>query len=125
MGDAMTEQTRRYTGGCHCGKVRYDVSLELGPVLDCNCSICAKHGFLWAYTTSDKFTLLSGADVLTEYRFGSGGIRHVFCSRCGVESFADGPDPKSGKLVVGINVRCLDGIDVSALELQHFDGKAL
>ncbi len=118
-------EAKTYSGGCHCGKVRYEVALALGPVLDCNCSICSKHGFLWAYTTARDFKLLSGADALTEYRFAGRNIRDVFCSNCGVESFADGPNPEINEVVVGINVRCLDGVDVTSLETQPYDGKGM
>ena len=38
----------KFTGGCHCGAVRFAV--EAAPpllvLLDCNCSICAKTGYL-------------------------------------------------------------------------------
>ena len=34
-------------GGCHCGQVRFEVLAPANiEVLDCNCSICAKKGFL-------------------------------------------------------------------------------
>ena len=40
-------ETRRYSGGCHCGRVRYEVTTDL--VFDCNCSICRKRGALRRY----------------------------------------------------------------------------
>ena len=36
----------RYQGGCHCGRVRFEIDVEIGTIIDCNCSICAKKGFL-------------------------------------------------------------------------------
>jgi hypothetical protein len=35
-----------YAGGCHCGRVRYEVTTELTNVIACNCSICTKRGAL-------------------------------------------------------------------------------
>jgi hypothetical protein len=110
---------KKYTGGCHCGAVRYEVELELGEVLDCNCSHCNKKGFLLAFVDPDKFNLLKGEDSLTEYFFNKKSIHHLFCKVCGVQSFARGiVFPK-----VMINVRCLDDVDVSQLTVKQVDGK--
>src|SRR5262249_12905132 len=39
-------EAKTYQGGCHCGKVRYQVVTDPGEAIACNCSQCAKHG-LW------------------------------------------------------------------------------
>ena len=117
-------QTRKYTGGCHCGSVRYEVTMALGEVLQCNCSICSKTGSLLAFAPADQFRLISGADRLTDYQFGRKRIHHLFCATCGIRSFARGTGP-DGKEVRAVNVRCLDDIDVAALQIRHFDGKSL
>ena len=113
-----------YQGGCHCGKVRFEVEADLGQIVACNCSICAKHGLLLTFVGADKFKVLSGERELTDYQFYKKQIHHLFCRSCGVESFARGTAP-DGKEMVGINVRCLDRIDVGALETTPFDGKSL
>ncbi len=33
-------------GGCHCGRGRFQVTVDLDRVTVCNCSICIKKGFL-------------------------------------------------------------------------------
>ncbi|HEX9809762.1 MAG TPA: GFA family protein [Alphaproteobacteria bacterium] len=113
-----------YSGGCHCGKVQFDVTIDLARVLACNCSICRKRGSLLSFTTPERFSLKSGAESLTEYRFNTRNIRHLFCDACGIESFAHGTMP-DGTEMVAINVRCLDGVDLDALEVTPFDGKNL
>jgi hypothetical protein len=37
---------RKYTGGCRCGKVRYETEIDLtaGPE-KCNCTICTETNF--------------------------------------------------------------------------------
>ncbi len=35
-----------YTGGCHCGAVRFEVTGKIEEVVVCNCSICAKTAYL-------------------------------------------------------------------------------
>lgn len=110
---------KKYTGGCHCKAVRYEVETDLEKLLVCNCSHCEAKGLLLNFVDTDKFKLLSGEDQLTEYRFNKKAIRHLFCKVCGVQSFSQGVEfPK-----VAINVRCLDDIDISTLTPTHFNGK--
>lgn len=116
-------ETKTYTGGCHCGKVRYEVTVRLDPVISCNCSICSKTGTLLSFTPADQFELLSGDDNLTDYQFNKMHIHHLFCSTCGVRSFGRGKGP-NGTEMRAINVRCLDDVDISALTLTPFDGKS-
>jgi hypothetical protein len=115
---------KTYSGGCHCGKVRYEVETELAHVLSCNCSICTKRGSLLTFVPPQRFKLLSGGDTLTDYQFASKNIHHLFCPDCGVQSFARGTAP-DGSPMVAVNVRCLDDVDLSSLTLTPFDGKSL
>ncbi len=115
---------KKYTGGCHCGQVRYEVNAALERVTACNCSICSKKGYLLTFVPAEHFTLLSGQDALTDYLFNKHHIHHLFCRSCGIESFARGATP-DGREMCAINVRCLDGLDWSALPVHHFDGKSL
>jgi hypothetical protein len=117
----MTE-VKTWTGGCHCGRVRYEVESDLEALISCNCSICQKRGLILTFVPQAKFHLLSGEDALTDYQFNKKAIHHVFCPTCGVESFATGEKPGGGPMVA-VNVRCLDGIDAAELKPRPFDGK--
>ena len=112
-----------HRGGCHCGAVRYRVELDLSkPVTQCNCSICSRTGTLLSFVVAEAFTLESGEDSLTDYQFKRKKLHHLFCKVCGVRSFARGQGPNGP--MAAINVRCLDDVDATALEVQHFDGKS-
>jgi hypothetical protein len=111
-------------GSCHCGKVRYDVKVDPRRGTACNCSICSRKGWLLTFVSEDEFTLLAGSDELTDYQFGNKRIHHLFCKHCGVNSFSRGVGPH-GKEMVAVNLRCLEGVDVSAIDVAHFDGKSL
>jgi hypothetical protein len=117
------EMAKTYTGGCHCGKVRYEVTTDLGYVMDCNCSICSKKGHVLTFVPSAAFKLLSGEGSLNDYQFNKHVIHHTFCSTCGISSFGSGKKP-DGTQMYSINVRCLEGVDIGALDVQHFDGKS-
>jgi hypothetical protein len=110
-------------GSCQCGAVSYDVDVDLGSTITCNCSRCQRMGFVLSFAPADSFRLLTGSDHLTEYRFGSKTIRHLFCKTCGVESFAQGTMP-NGSAVVAVNVNCLDGVEPRSLKSQHVDGRS-
>ncbi len=117
-------ETKRYGGGCHCGKVRYEVTSDLARVYECNCSICSKRGYLLTFVEPDDFTLLSGADDVTDYQFHKRIIHHEFCKHCGIASHGHGTRP-DGKAVHFVNVRCLDDVELSALTVKPVDGKKL
>jgi hypothetical protein len=113
----------RHAGGCHCGKVRYEVELDLTkPVTSCNCSMCGRSGTLLTFVPATQFKLLSGEESVTDYQFNKHVIHHLFCSTCGIKSFARGVD-RSGAPTVAINARCLDDVDLDRLNVTTFDGK--
>ena len=111
----------KHQGGCHCGRVRFEV---LAPpvinVSECNCSICSKSGYLGMIVPRDRFTLQSGEDCLTEYRFDSGVAQHLFCKFCGIKSFYI---PRSHPDGVNVNARCLDAGTVEKMNIKPFDGQ--
>lgn len=116
--------TKTYAGGCHCGKVTYEVTAAFEGAVQCNCSICAKKMPLLAFVPTAQFKLLSGQESLSDYQFNTKKIHHLFCSSCGVESFANGTAP-DGSSMHAINLRCLEGFDASSLPVKHFDGKSM
>jgi hypothetical protein len=116
-------QAKTHAGGCHCGAVRYRVDLDLTqPVIACNCSICGRSGTMLSFVPANTFELEKGEEALTDYQFGKKAIHHVFCKVCGVRSFARGQGPQGP--MVAVNTRCLDDVDLQALNVQHFDGKS-
>jgi hypothetical protein len=117
-------ESKTYQGGCHCGKVRYEVVTDPTAAIACNCSQCAKHGLWLTFASPDQFNLLTGQENLVDYLFNRQVIHHLFCSTCGVESFARGRT-NDGRDVIAINVRCLEGVDISALNPSPFDGRSM
>jgi hypothetical protein len=115
-------EKKTYSGGCHCGKVRYEVTTELAKLLSCNCSICSKKGHLLTFVGEDAFKLLSGDGAVTDYQFNKHNVHHLFCSTCGIGSYGFGTG-KNGQKMYSINARCLDDVDLSTLEVTQVDGK--
>lgn len=114
----------RYKGGCHCGKIAIEVEGELAAVISCNCSICRRKGsLLWA-VPRDSLEVQARDDDMGRYVFNRHAIEHRFCRICGIHPFAEdaaGPMEPSAY----INVRCLDDVDLTTLELIEFDGRSV
>ncbi|MGQ0430177.1 MAG: GFA family protein [Gammaproteobacteria bacterium] len=110
-----------HRGGCHCGRVRFEVEAPADlELLECNCSICARSHFLHLIVTRERFRLLSGNEALVEYRFGTGVARHLFCGTCGVKSYYV---PRSHPDGYSVNARCLDPSTIASMRVRPFDGR--
>ncbi len=109
-----------YRGGCHCGRVAFEVDGELVEAGECNCSICTKKAYLHWIVEPHQFRLLTPETNLASYSFNTKTARHYFCPACGVASFYV---PRSDPNKIDINVRCLEGVDTSKLKIHFFDGR--
>ncbi|WNG39794.1 GFA family protein [Archangium minus] len=119
----MAEQ-KKYTGGCHCGKVRFEATTDLSSVIECNCSICTKRGLLLSFVPSEQFAFVAGNEAaLKDYQFNKKVVHHLFCPDCGIESFGTGQTP-DGRKMYAVNVRCLDGVDLASLKRTPVDGRS-
>ncbi|MFT3734464.1 MAG: GFA family protein [Rhodocyclaceae bacterium] len=114
----------QYKGSCHCGAVTFEAEGEIKNGLACNCSICQRRGSLLWFVPRTSFKLLSGADSLTTYTFNKHAIQHRFCKVCGILPFAEAAMP-DGTPMSAINIRCLEGIDLDAIPVTHYDGRAI
>lgn len=110
-----------HKGSCHCGAVTFEVEAPGDVTVDeCNCSICARTGYLHLIVPQSKFRLLQGEDHLTDYRFNTGTARHLFCATCGVKPFYV---PRSHPDGYSVNFRCLDADAFASVTVRPFDGR--
>ena len=120
----MSEAADRFAwrgGGCHCGAVRFEAALpDVVEAQTCNCSICARTGFVHVIVPEARFRLVSGAEALTTYTFNTGVAKHLFCSVCGVKSFYR---PRSNPDGWSVNARCLDDAEDLDIRIEAFDGR--
>ncbi len=74
---------------------------------------------LFTFAPLESFEIVEGKDKLRTYNFNTGKIDHQFCEDCGVQTFGVGKS--FGQ--VGINISCLEGVEVEKLEREKYDGK--
>lgn len=77
-------------------------------------------GYLHLSVPHAQFDLLTGADRLRSYRFGTGAAEHLFCDVCGIKSFYQ---PRSHPDCWSVNYRCLDPDHGLKPEIRAFDGR--
>lgn len=113
---------KQVTGQCHCGAVRFRFSLPPGEIdlLDCNCSMCSRTGFLHLIVPHADFELATPRANLTSYRFGTKAAEHLFCAICGVKSFYQ---PRSHPEAWSVNFHCLDEGHGLSITIVPFDGR--
>lgn len=106
---------------CHCGRVVVEVFAPLpDEVHECNCSICAKKAYLHWFVPKHLVRVHAPDDALATYTFNTGRAKHHFCVTCGVAPFyvaRSHPDS------LDVNVRCVEGVDLSRLTIVPFDGR--
>jgi hypothetical protein len=110
------------SGQCHCAAVRFRFTLSSSDVelLDCNCSMCSRFGYLHLIVPHRDFELLTPRDALASYRFGTGAAEHLFCRLCGVKPFYQ---PRSHPDAWSVNWRCLDDGHGLTPTIVPFDGR--
>jgi hypothetical protein len=115
--------TKKHAGGCHCGAVRFEATLDASQASSCNCSICTKIAPRTAIVKPAAFQLLSGSESLSMYEWGGKTGQRFFCKHCGIHCFGPGYLEEVGGDYVSVNLNALDDVDASEIKLVYFDGR--
>lgn len=90
----MPEQT--LTGGCLCGKVRFELTAPPDSAGYCHCTRCQRRtgtaSSVQARVDGSALRILSGEDQLRAWRHPDGGFEKLFCSHCGAHLLSRNPD---------------------------------
>jgi hypothetical protein len=102
--------------------VSFELDAQLDYVMECSCSLCRRVGALWHGASDASLRITAGEAELTLYQFNTMTARHYACRHCGVHPFSR---PRLEPSRWAVNVRCIDGVDLSSLPLMRFDGAKL
>ncbi|KAI5921498.1 glutathione-dependent formaldehyde-activating enzyme [Camillea tinctor] len=148
---AKIEGANIYTGSCHCGAVtlalkskpldgNYQGSTFEEMVVECDCSICIRNAYCWIYPNKPQLSI-TGTENLSYYTFGTGVWKKSFCRTCGVQIHHHIDDYSEAQLAAmpaevaawagprrdwsPVNLRVLDGVDLSILKIERLRGSIL
>jgi hypothetical protein len=111
---------RPYMLSCHCGAIRLKVDATLTGLLECNCSTCARSGFVHWKVPVEAVHLVTQKRQLSTYVWCDADGGHHFCPTCGTAILRTGH-----RDCISLNARCLEGVDVFELEVSRYDGRNL
>ena len=103
---------------CHCGAVTFEVDEAPTEVTDCNCSLCHKHGSLWAYYLQP--VEIHGETVA--YLQGDRSLTTHHCPTCGCTTHWKAVDPAYLRMAVNARLmppEVLEGMSVKRLDGAH------
>lgn len=133
MADMLNSQTHQavtrldtmkqtYTGSCHCGEVQFEVDVDLNHVRVCDCSICRKRGALNHRVADLDLRIKTSLEDMTLYQWHTGVAKDYFCPKCGILPFRR---PRTNPKMWAVNIRCLDGIELASIPIEHVYGSKL
>jgi hypothetical protein len=85
----MVAETRNaFTGSCHCGNIRYRLftvhQRDALPLRACRCSFCRRAGARYTSDPEGELRIaIANPAALSRYRFASGVVEFIVCTRCG------------------------------------------
>jgi hypothetical protein len=116
-------ETTSHPGSCHCGAVKFTVTLDASKGTRCNCSICTKLGMVGSTVKPEDLRLLTDEAHLATYEWGHKVSRRYFCRHCGTSCFTRGHLDVLGGDFASVNLNCLDDIDPCQISLLYWDGR--
>jgi hypothetical protein len=89
-------RTDSLTGGCLCGRVRFELTAQPVAAGYCHCRRCQRRtgtaASAQARIDGTTLRLLQGQDLVKAWRHPDGGFEKCFCSDCGAHLFSRNPD---------------------------------
>jgi hypothetical protein len=95
---------------------------QFDTAVECNCSHCSRKGYLLWFVPRTDFTLESPADALGTYTFNKHAIKHHFCPKCACAPFGFGTS--NGMEMAAVNIRCLEGVELTSVKRKFVDGRS-
>ncbi|MBT7952316.1 MAG: GFA family protein [Gammaproteobacteria bacterium] len=111
-----------YKGSCHCGKISFEVDMELDHVRVCDCSICKKRGALNHRVEESQLRINVPLDELGLYEWRTKVAKDYFCPVCGILPFRR---PSDAPEIWTVNVRCLEGVELDSIPIKKVFGSKL
>lgn len=103
--------------------VAFEVEGVIDSALSCNCSMCQRKGSLLWFVPRSSLRVLTPESNASTYLFNKHVIKHQFCGVCGIHPYGEGKSP-DGSTTAAINIRCIEGLNLETVPIQHYDGRS-
>lgn len=113
----------KHTGGCHCGAIRFEVTLDASQGSRCNCTICTKTAVTGAMVKPGELVVTKGEEVASVYEWGGKISKRYFCPTCGIHVFGRGHLAELGGDFASVNLNTIDDLDPRSISLVYWDGR--
>jgi hypothetical protein len=84
------------TGGCLCGRVRFELTEQPEAAGYCHCTRCQRRtgtgASVQASIDGRTLRVVQGEDLVKAWRHPDGGWEKCFCRECGAQLFSRNPD---------------------------------
>lgn len=114
--------TQDLTGICLCGSAGWTLRGDPGRINACNCTLCRRHGALWAYGHDGETIELHGDTSAWRRPEGTGSLEVRFCPSCGSVTAWRGLAVTDGRRRMAVNLRMAEPGSVAGLPVDHYDG---
>ena len=78
---------KTYNGSCHCGKVRFEVDMNLDHGRVCDCTVCKKREALNHRVEEKDIQIFTPLDELIQYKWHTMTATDYICPVCGILPF--------------------------------------
>ncbi|RDL35823.1 uncharacterized protein BP5553_06435 [Venustampulla echinocandica] len=127
MADTAPQDNQTYHGNCHCGAVKFTLTLPtITMINECNCSICFRKNYAWIFPPVGGLVFQEGRgrEKMKGYEFGGKSMVHEFCPTCGTGIMGKRHNAPAG-MDIAVNVRAINDLDIWSLKVNTFDGAAI
>lgn len=111
-------------GSCLCGKAHWTLEGDPGSITACNCTMCRRHGTLWAYDyEGERMTVNGPTASFTRSGRDKSPLEILFCPTCAcVLVWRALQLENDGRRRMAVNVRLAPPEAVRDLPIDIFDG---
>jgi hypothetical protein len=109
------------TGGCLCGRVRFEISEPLGRASYCHCTRCQRRtgtaASAQARVEPGSLSVVEGEELVRAWDPPDDGLSKAFCGECGAHLWSS--DPEAGE-IFSVRLGAIDGDPGVRPEFRQF-----